>query len=243
MKGIVGSEIRDLVSYNNRLYAKTPREIVYSTDNGETWLPVQIDSGKGTGYYPAEFTVVDDNFYALARDSLENIRICQMSSDGDEFVPIQELPEIGGESFIKKLGMEPIEKDVLPNIDEETELSEEQIRALMARLNRTRIRTLAGNKNTFYLEVNEHLFKAEIGDSEWTNTELDFGKEPDYGRLTIAVSDNNIFVGRGDAHLIQSVDDGKNWMDITPIIPIQLIGFQDIEIVESKVYVATYRGY
>ena len=103
MKGIIGSEIQDLVSYNNKLYAKTLQEIVYSTDNGESWMPVQIDSGKGTDNYPAEFTVADDTFYAIARDRNNRVRICQLASDGTGLVPIQGLPEIGGELFFKKL--------------------------------------------------------------------------------------------------------------------------------------------
>jgi len=237
MRGIVGSEIRDLVSYNNRLYAQSPHEILYSTDGGDTWVPVLVDSGKGSDYYPSELTIVDDKFFALARDRSDKICICQLSSDGTELNPIQGLPEIGGDSFIKKLGIEPIDKNALFDSIEEgiiNEKTEKQMEALMTLEGNPRIRTLAISKNTFYLELNRHLLKAAIGDSEWSDTELDFGKVPDHGRLTIEISDKNIIVGRGDGHLLQSVDDGKNWKDLTSVLPINLIGFQDIEIVGSK---------
>lgn len=245
MRGIVGSEIRDLVSYNNKLYAQIPHEIVYSTDGGKTWSPVLIDSGKGSVHYPSELTIVDDKFYAFARNSFDKICICQLSSDGTELLPIQGLPEIGGESFIKKLGIEPIDRNALfDSIEEEgiTEKNEKQMEALMTLEGRPSIRTLAVSKDTFYVESNQHLFKATIGDSEWTDTEFDFGKVSDHARLTIEVSDKDIYVGRDDGHLFHSVDGGKKWKDLTSDLPINLIGFNDIEIVGSKIYVATYGG-
>ncbi len=230
MKGIVGSDIQDLVSYNNRLYAKTANEIVYSIDGGETWKPVRIDSGKGEDNYPAEFTVVDDTFYAIARDRNKSVHICQLSSDGTDLLPIPGLPVIGGEAFFKKLD------------DEETDVSERKLASALKRLNLPGIQTLAISKNTFYVVSNGRLFKATLGDSEWTDTEFDFEEsESKYG-VEIAVSDKNIYVGRGDKHLIQSVDGGKNWKDITSDLPIQFKYFNDITFVDSSVYVATNKG-
>lgn len=230
MKGIVGSEIQDLVSYNNRLYAKTANEIVYSIDGGETWKPVRIDSGKGEDNYPAEFTVVNDTFYAIARDRNKSVHICQLSSDGTDLLPIPGLPAIGGEEFFKKLD------------DKENDVSERILESAMKRRNLPRIGTLAISKNTFYVVSNGRLFKATLSDSEWTDTEFDFEKsESKYG-VEIAVSDKNIYVGRRDTHLIQSVDGGKNWKDITSDLPIQFKYFNDITFVDSSVYVATNEG-
>ncbi len=207
MKGIIGSDIHDLASYNNKLYAKTPDTIVYSTDGGETWIPVQIDSGKGSDHYPSEFTVVDDAFFALARDSVGNVRICSLSSDGTDLKPIPGLPTIASK-----------------------------------RQNTPRIIALENSNNTFYLVSNGRLFKATMGATEWTDTEFDFEKSNTNYGVRIAVSDKNIYVGRRDTHLIQSVDGGKNWKDITSDLPIQFNFFRDITILESYVYVATEKG-
>ncbi len=46
MNGIMETTIQDLVTVNDRLYARTDRELVQSVDGGEVWETVEIDSGK-----------------------------------------------------------------------------------------------------------------------------------------------------------------------------------------------------
>ncbi|MYB65070.1 hypothetical protein F4X73_10300, partial [Candidatus Poribacteria bacterium] len=92
MNGIIGTEIRDLAACNNILYAEIAFELVFSTDDGKTWNPVHVDSGRGKSYYTAEFTVVDETLYALAVDGNEYVRICRISDHGDELIPIKDIP-------------------------------------------------------------------------------------------------------------------------------------------------------
>ncbi|MXY27391.1 hypothetical protein F4Y59_04400, partial [Candidatus Poribacteria bacterium] len=48
MKGITGTTIQDLVAINNRLYAYTGRDLAQSTNGGETWETLRIDSSNRT---------------------------------------------------------------------------------------------------------------------------------------------------------------------------------------------------
>ena len=44
MKGIIGTDIRELVSFKDRLYTHRSDEILMSDDNGETWTSVAVDT-------------------------------------------------------------------------------------------------------------------------------------------------------------------------------------------------------
>ena len=46
MNGMVGTKIKNLVAFNDRLYVQTGSNIVQSTDGGESWKSLRIDTGK-----------------------------------------------------------------------------------------------------------------------------------------------------------------------------------------------------
>ena len=51
-----------------------------------------------------------------------------------------------------------------------------------------------------------------------------------------------MYVGKRDGHLFQSLDEGRNWRDVTPNLPLGFTSFKEIVFVGSTVYVATDRG-
>ena len=130
--------------------------------------------------------------------------------------------------------------------------------------------------DTFYLEYNFKLFRWTQGERELydTGVEETIGltiRSPD-GRylpagltpaevpkgqalekfrvmynLKLAVSDDTVYVGKRDGHLLVSYDRGDNWTDITDRLPLPVIAFKDIKFVHSniegaKIYVATDAG-
>lgn len=131
--------------------------------------------------------------------------------------------------------------------------------------------------DTFYLEHNFKLFRWTQGERELydTGVEETIGltiRTPDgrylpagfltpagvpKGRglemfrvmynLKLAVSDDTVYVGKRDGHLLVSYDRGDNWTDITDRLPLSVIAFNDIKFVHSniegaKIYVATDAG-
>ncbi len=100
--------------------------------------------------------------------------------------------------------------------------------------------------DTFYMEHNYKLFRWEPGDTEWYDT----GQEETV-RLTwniidkdlkLAVSGDTVYAGKRDGHLVVSLDKGNNWVDLTSALPFPVKTFNDIVIVNTKVFIATDAG-
>ena len=242
MKGIVGTEIRDMTAFKNRLYAQAGREMVYSTDGGETWTPIRIDSGRGHNFYPSIFTVTDDSFYAIARDRARNIRLCRLSDGGGELVPLQGIPTIRGDSSSNKLSKYLVDINPPSDSREQAKKLKEDVNSLIGRLNIPRVVGMAVSSETFYLAFNRHLFRWTPGNFEWIDTGLDIGEGSYYRGFSLAASAKTVYVGRNDGHLFHSVDGGKSWKDIMSILPIQFDRFNEIVFVGSTVYVSTNKG-
>ena len=105
---------------------------------------------------------------------------------------------------------------------------------------------LAVSDKTFYVEYQRSLFKWKPGDLEWTDTGLiDLGKLPDEDSINefkVAALGETVYVGKRDGKLLQSLDAGTSWRDITPSLPFGFTHFKEIVFVGSTVYVATDNG-
>lgn len=236
MNGIIGTEIRELAAYNNILYAVAARELVFSTDSGETWNPVHVDSGRGDSYFPTEFTVVDDTLYALAVDGNDYLRICQISHNGDELIPIKDIPPILGDSFIPKISEDQADKS------QDLSTSDDGFEELMSLRNRPRIYEMVVNNNRFYLEFDRLLYQWSPEKYEWVDIGLEAGNSNYYFGYNIAIMEDNIYVGRLDERLLHTEDGGKTWKDITSNLNVNPVRTQDIKFIGSDIYVATDRG-
>ncbi len=99
---------------------------------------------------------------------------------------------------------------------------------------------------TFYAEYKRQLFKWNRGDSEWTDTGLiDTTETPKHGHdngLKLAASGEVVYVGKRDGTLFQSLDSGKSWKNITPILPLHCTHLKEITFAGTTVYVATDTG-
>ena len=227
MPGVVGTRVKDLVVFNNRLYAYTGDEVFRSTDERASWKTVGFDSEDGTlklktgPSFVSKLVVADNCLYFLSpiKGSLQIVRL---ATDGSRFIPIHNVPAFNEElSALPEFTLHPSEK-------------------------RVKVKTLAVNRDVFYAEYKRRLFKWKLGDPKWTNTGLvDTGERSDKDfkkGFRIAVSGETVYVGKRDGKLFQSSDGGNNWRDVTSNLPLHFTSFKEIVFVGASVYVATDKG-
>ena len=234
MQGMVGTKMRNLVAFKNRLYVHNDRKILKSTDRGETWTPVNFRAGLSSPRDPdfpnQRLVVFDDVPYGIFVEKRKRsifgspttrkskLRIFQLSADGNRLIPVKGLP----------------------SLEFDDELYSEDLLAGEVTLGR-----LAVSDETFYIEYRRELFKCKPGTWKWVSTGLiDAGKHPHNSRkgVRLAVSGKTIYAGMRDGKLFQSFDEGTNWKDVTPNLPLQFKRFKEIIFVGSRVYVSTDKG-
>lgn len=142
---------------------------------------------------------------------------------------IQENPEYGAESFLKQL--EEIQGD--------HQLSYELI-----------LEGLYGgfvvSGQTYYMEYNYKLFRWKPGDEEWFDTKIEetceLSKENITRGIKLATSGETVYVGKRDGQLLQSLDGGDSWNNITDDLPQSVLHYKQIGFNGSTVYVMTDKG-
>ena len=264
--------IQNLISYqrNNRkqgimpiLYGRAGSGIVKTTDNGKSWKTVQVDipmTAPVREYQPFIIQISSSDSVIYAKGSshyrrsiypIGELRFYRVSENDNKLVPIQGIPTFDSiklKDYLRKtqnLSIEALQKDfsgatqffqrLLTPGEQETIINQGLVGG-----------QFAVSDNTFYLEYNYKLFRWEAGDREWQDTgqeetvELtwDIARIP----LKLAVSEDTIYVGKRDGHLVVSFDRGNNWIDLTPALPFPVKTFKDIVVTETTVYVATDAG-
>ena len=253
MDGIIGTRIGSLVPFNNRLYAYTYGDIAQSTDAGESWKSVLMDS-KSTGEEksPVDFSsnsnlvVAEGELYAIASEK-ENLRIYRLSTDTNVFAPVQGIPAFHTEMLSTELWKSITEAKYI-SLYNRMEMDSRLITALRSAATRATTGGFAISDGTFYVEYQRVLFRWKTGDLEWTNTGLiDLTERSSRGRpwrhgFRVVASGQTVYVGKRNGTLFQSLDAGDSWRDITPNLPLHFTRFEEIVFVGSKVYVATDEG-
>ena len=266
MDGMLGTRLKDLVAFNNRLYAHTGYAVYQSTDEGVSWekLPIAEGSfGKVTTIttesskrysarishsFNSKLIVDDNNLYFLSYTMDNNLRIFGLSTDGNRLSPVQSIPIADDETLRRPLRTrsEAAKEPYLSDGSEKEHPSIVSIIPPPARRKDSKATTIVVCSDVFYAEYGRRLFKRRLGDLEWTNTGLtdrsqrsseDLSKE-----LKLAVLGKTIYVGKRDGKLFQSLDGGSSWRDVTPNLPLDFAHFKEITLVGSTVYVATDAG-
>ena len=251
MEGIIGTSIGSLVAFNDRLYAHTYPDIVQSTDAGESWKSILIDS-KSTGKKQSlvkfssnsNLVVADGTLYGIA-DEAENLRIYRLSKDATVFAPVQGIPAFYKEMLSTELWKSVAEAKL--SLPDETRMDPNSVKALRGLVTQAITGGFAISNGTFYVEYQRVLFKWKPGYSEWKNTGLiDLAEQsrPTSWRrgFRLAASGETVYVGKRDGTLFQSLDAGESWRDITPILPLRFTDFKEIVFTGSTVYIATDAG-
>ena len=256
MNGIVGTSIESLMAFNDRLYVHTGSDIVQSTDGGESWKSVRIDTNEQTSEsigqershinfsYSSNIVSAHGGLYGIVPEKY-NLRIFRLSMDGNVLAPIQEVPAFKEEILSNELvaAIAEAEEIYLPN---DMERDPKLTKALSYIASFAKVGGFAVSGETFYIEHQRRLFKWKPGDPEWINTGLiDLGKQssenPRKG-FKLAVSGEIVYVGKRAGHLFQSLDEGNSWRDITSNLPLRFSHFNEIVFVDSTIYVATDTG-
>ena len=256
MDGIVGTRMQSLVTFNSRLYVHTGSDIVQSTDDGESWKSIRIDTNEQTFEsteqehshinfsYNSKIAGADGGLYGIIPEKY-NLRIFSLSVDGDVLIPIQEVPAFKRETLSNELiaAIAEAEEIYLPNdIERDPKLTN----ALPYIVSFAKVGGFAVSGETFYIEHQRRLFKWKPGDPEWTNTGLiDLGKQSgaDLRKgFKLAASAETVYVGKRAGHLFQSLDSGNSWKDITSSLPLHFSYFNEIVFAGSTVYIATDTG-
>ena len=103
--------------------------------------------------------------------------------------------------------------------------------------------SFAVSDETFYTEYNYKLFRWKSGDPEWFDTGVEetgeLSRDTLWRGFKIAASGRIVYVGKRDGHLMQSLDGGDTWNDVTPNLPFSIKHFKEIVFAGLRVYVAT----
>ena len=106
--------------------------------------------------------------------------------------------------------------------------------------------SFAVSDKTFYMEYNYKLFQWKSGDSEWRDTGVEetgeLRRETLWRGFKIAASAGTVYVGKRDGQLLQSLDGGNTWNDVTPNLSFSIDHFKEIVFADSTVYIATDKG-
>jgi len=246
MEGIIGTGIRSLVAFNNRLCAYTGRDIVQSTDGGESWTRIPIDAGDTFMLsYGSKLRVKGSKLYGIASE-VKNFRIFGLSADGNTLVPTEKIPAFDEEMLSTESWrtLAAAEQFHLPDDLEENPPLTKTLRNMTTF---ARVGGFAVSGETFYVEYLRRLFKWKLGDPEWTDTGLiDLTQKSPWGQrgygFKLAVFGETVYVGKRDGKLFQSLDGGNSWRDITLILPLRFTYFKEIVFAGPTVYIATDTG-
>ena len=260
MKGIVGTNVSNLVALKNALYANTIMSIAKSTDGGQSWEALRLDSGESTPksvekvmpndfFVASQLTISDDIFYGIALRTEEVLIIFRLSMDGSVLIPIQGVPSFSSSSSIEKIEAASKKDSVdntLDNDEEADRITEIAQRMDPAQQMQRYPSALAVSGETFYVEYAGRLFRWKRGEPEWFNTGLvDTAAttlEDNAEDLVLAVSGEIVYVGKRDGHLFRSLDGGNTWKDLTSNLPLRFEHFNAIVFADSTVFVATDSG-
>lgn len=256
MEGIVGTRIRSLTAFKNKLYAHSGNNIVQSTDDGKSWKRVSIDANVDTlesigqedlrvdFSFRAKLTLVNGELYGIAPDG-NNLRIFRLSTDDNTLIPTQRIPAFDGKMLSTELWTTVAKAEQL-ELPDDIEKNAKLMEALRGIATFVIAGGFAISDETFYIEHQRRLFKWKPDDSEWTNTGLiDLGKQPDadlQNGFKLAASGETVYVGKREGELFQSLDAGDTWKDITSTLPLRFTRFNEIAFAGSTVYVATDNG-
>ena len=263
--GMVGTRLKDLVTFNNRLYAHTGYAVYQSTDESVSWKKLSItnefagkaftittesskpDRARISNTFNSKLVVDNNNLYLISPKT-NNLQISRLSTDDNIRSPVQSIPASDDEALRRKLptGSEAAKETHLSEGSKKDHHSIVSIVPPPINNKKAGARIVVVSNDVFYAEQERTLFKWRPGDLEWTNTGLTDKSQQSYDNdnqdLKLAVSGETIYVGKRDGKLFQSLDGGGSWRDITPNVPLHFARFKEITFAGSTVYVATDEG-
>ena len=227
MDGIVGTDVEELILFNNRLYVYTGSDIYETMDNEKIWVPVRFDYGQfiseqlgqSRSYVhhltDSKFVIDGESLYLISPQG-ENLDIFRLRTGEAAFSMVQRNPS-------RKLwtNAKSSSTTLLSEGKQNIEFTE---------------------NNPIFIAYKNRLLKWDMDSSIFTDTGLiDTNNHPDNG-FKIAAASQTVYVGKRDGKLFQSINGGESWRDITLSLPSTFTHIKDIVFANMKVYVATDKG-
>ena len=261
MTGMIATRISNLIAFKNALYGNTGTNIAKSTDGGMSWQTLHFDPNELTSTWKKQLvnargllllprlTVSDGVLYGITSISGVKDTACifHLSASGTDLVLVQGSPTFSGNLSIEIPRTERQEVSE-ENIADDTANDPEKTDALTesTRQNISVPRAFAVSGDAFYVAYQGRLLRWRRGEPEWFDTGLvdidapakNDGTDP----FILAVSDETVYVGKRDGHLLRSLDSGNTWKDLTATLPLRFAYFNEIVFAGSTVYVATDAG-
>ncbi|MYF99321.1 sigma-70 family RNA polymerase sigma factor [Candidatus Poribacteria bacterium] len=235
ISGLVDTNVMQLIVLNGILYAKTETELMYSNDGGESWISFSSDTSDMDNIIESD----GELFSNKNQDGVSSFY--RLSSEVNEFTEITGIPTL---EFVPDPN-----KNIYPNGTMVIWQNNNRFLQVVSDLG-----SFAITDNALFVVYNTKLFRWNIGALNWYNTGLTEIVQPDNlifdtkSRITyrkdfkFAVSGNSIYVGKNVGHLMQSLDAGNTWKDVTEYLPFSVDYFYAISYAEKSIYVATDKG-
>ena len=241
MTGIANSDIQNLSTFKDVLYAVTAGKIVTSMDSGKSWATLNVSGGDELLHPKIQTTDM-----ALYVSSIPGNRpqLFHLPIGSDVLIPVPGMPDFKEDDLYTEL-RKRLRKARKTNVkDREAEqLWDENLSSILAEDKPNGNFTLAGE--AVFMEHRRKLFRWQPNETEWHYTGLeDHGKLPPISGkgFTLAASDDKIYVGKREGSLFRSLDNGDTWNDITESLAFPFAYFKDIIFVGSTVYISTNAG-
>ena len=245
MVGMVNSDVPNLITVKNVLYAQTPTEMFTSADGGESWKSVGLNPNwnallKRPG---AKISTAGGVLYA-SNSELDGVTLFRLSDAGDVFLPIEGVPDFEVDTLHMEQMKEFMEAEKnnvdIDKVQEQWKVDRHRVMEEW-RTNGT----FTVTDNTVFMEYRRKLFRWRRGETAWHDTGLEDieGVSPIYGRgFTLAVSEDTVYAGKREGDLFLSQDGGDTWRDITENLTFQFGYFQEILFAGLTAYVSTDMG-
>ena len=256
--GLIGTYVQSMVHLNDTLYVYTPdKGFLSSSDGGESWTLVSTDI-----FGEQLMMEYDDILYTTAPNSKlmsprqarsSDLRLMRFSDHDKKLTFIQGMPDLeSGDSW-----------KLVPNSDTRTFRHDERIpnkNDLIKTDNWLEIKrvgkiaSFAVSDAAYYVEYQYKLYRWKPGNSEWYDTGLideeardklrvpDDLPGPDTTSLKLAVSGETVYVGKRNGDLMQSLDEGDMWNNVTDNLPFPVVNYHTISFVDETIYIATNKG-
>ncbi len=231
--GIYGRTIWEIFIVDDYFYAYTPNAIIASNDGGESWKNIFFDAGDIT----VSLKKSDQRVYVRTDRMLNIIAEANGINEEIDVNAIAMKEQVGNMNILR----------IHPRSN-----GKSLTRVTPTYIPRTlpNFETLPGNftvtESTFYAESNNNLYRWKPGTLGWYDTRLadEINNEtPDNDSgLKIAALAKKLYVGMKNGHLMQSLDEGETWTDVTSNLPFTVESFKAVVFAGETLYVATDKG-
>ena len=254
----LGGNIQNLTMFNNKLYAVADGQVITSTDSGQSWKAIPVDTH---GMYitimnrkfPLTRTIIgwitasDGVLYAKGIAGLQPF-LSYLDEEKITLLPIEGIPSLGESNPIGEF-MNTVKTSMEENGKEDAGENATNFFKILLNVGTDIFGGFAVSGNTFYVEYKQKLFiwspSHEGGeDATWYDTQIednrditDLNSVSGYNGFKLGVNGDTVYVAKPDGVLLQSVDRGRTWKNM--VLPIEVDSFKQILITDEAVYVAT----